>query len=38
MLRPTSASFRRVSDPETGTVGGGVIIGRYGVMADGSAV
>jgi hypothetical protein len=30
-------AFRRVNDPSTGTVGNGVIIGRYGVMADGSA-
>jgi len=27
-------AFRRMSDPETGLVADGVIIGRYGVMAD----
>jgi hypothetical protein len=27
-------AFRRVNDPEAGIVGRGVIIGRYGVMAE----
>jgi hypothetical protein len=29
-----AVAFRRVNDPETGIVGRGVIIGRYGVMAE----
>jgi hypothetical protein len=32
-----AVAFRRASDPETGAVESGVIIGRYGVMADDSA-
>jgi hypothetical protein len=29
-----AVAFRRMNDPETGTVGNGFIIGRYGVMAE----
>jgi hypothetical protein len=31
-----AVAFRRMNDPETGTVDNGFIIGRYGVMAEGS--
>jgi hypothetical protein len=29
-----AVAFRRVNDPDTGIAGQGVIIGKYGVMAD----
>jgi hypothetical protein len=33
-----AVAFGRVSDPEAGVIGQGVIIGKYGVMAEGSVV
>jgi hypothetical protein len=32
-----AVAFRRINDPDTGIVGQGVIIGKYGVMAEKSA-
>jgi hypothetical protein len=32
-----AVAFRRTNDPDTGIVGQGVIIGKYGVMAEKSA-
>ena len=32
-----AVAFRRMNDPETGTIGNGFIIGRYGVMAEKTA-
>jgi hypothetical protein len=29
-----AVAFRRMNDPESGIVGQGVIIGKYGIMAD----
>jgi hypothetical protein len=29
-----AVAFRRINDPDTGRVGQGVIIGKYGVMAE----
>jgi hypothetical protein len=33
-----AVAFRRMNDPDTGIVGQGVIIGKYGVMAEKSAL
>ncbi|MFI5015989.1 MAG: hypothetical protein ACHQAY_26945 [Hyphomicrobiales bacterium] len=32
-----AVAFRRINDPDTGIVGQGVMIGKYGVMAEDSA-
>ena len=32
-----AVAFRRMNDPETGIIGQGVIIGKYGLMAEVSA-